>query len=79
MRLLGNRIGVGTIIGRVGDLLDEYGPEATAVLPGAGDAVVPGYGHAPHTVERRRQAVATSEALLGATRREESCTTRARP
>ena len=68
---LGSRIGVGTVISRVGDLLDESDPEATAVLQGAGDALAPGYGHAPHTVQRRQQAVATSEALLGATLREE--------
>jgi hypothetical protein len=31
----------------------------------------PGYSHAPQTVEGRRQAVAASEASLGAARRDE--------
>jgi predicted ATPase len=68
---LGSRMGLGNVVGRVGDLLADNDPEATAVLQGACDALAPGFGHAPHTVELRRQAIATSTASLGAVRREE--------
>jgi hypothetical protein len=62
---------MGTMIGRVGDLLAGSDPEATAVLQGAGDALAPGFAHAPHALEARRQAVATLNTSLGVERREE--------
>ena len=68
---LGNRPAVGTVIGRVADLLADSDPEATAVLQGSGDALVPGYTHAPHTIEARQQAITTLDTSLGAARREE--------
>ena len=68
---LGNRPGLGNVIGRVGDLLADTDPEATAVLHGVGDALAPGYSHAPHTVLSRDRAIAISEGSLGVARREE--------
>ena len=40
-------------------------PTSSTVLLGAGDALSPGYAHAPHTVEAERQAYATLDASLG--------------
>ena len=71
MHWLGNRTGLGTIVGRVADLLVDDDPEACAVLQGAGDALVPGYTHAPHTVEDHERAIVMMDATLGAERRHE--------
>jgi len=68
---LGNRPGLGTMIGRVGNLLADSDPEATAVLQGAGAALAPGYAHARHTLEAHERAIASLEVSLGAARREE--------
>jgi predicted ATPase len=68
---LGNRLGVGNVIGRVGDLLAETDAEACAVLHGACEGITPGYSHAPHTLEARQQTTATSQSKLGSARHEE--------
>jgi hypothetical protein len=67
---LGQRPGLGTMIGRVGDLLADSDAAAAAVLLGAGDALAPGYAHAPHTLLARQQAIAALDKSLGAARRE---------
>jgi predicted ATPase/class 3 adenylate cyclase len=63
--------GVGTVIVRVGVLIADRDPEAAAVLDGAGEALAPGFMHAPHTVSARERAVATTVAALGEARRAE--------
>jgi tetratricopeptide (TPR) repeat protein len=68
---VGQRIGLGAVIGRVGDLLADSDSEAAAVLQGAGDAITPGYAHAPHAAEDHQHAIATLEASLGTARRQE--------
>jgi tetratricopeptide (TPR) repeat protein len=67
---LANYPGLGTMIGRAGDLLADSNADA-AVLQGIGDALAPGYAHAAHTLAARQQAIATLDASLGAARREE--------
>jgi tetratricopeptide (TPR) repeat protein len=71
LQWLGNRVGMGAVIRRLADLFAESDPEATAVLQGAGDALVPGYAHTPHTLKAREQAIATLDASIGAARRHE--------
>jgi predicted ATPase len=68
---VGNRTAIGTMTGRISDLLAEPDPEASAVLQGAQHALVPSYAHAPHTLEARQVAIATLEASIGTARREE--------
>jgi predicted ATPase/class 3 adenylate cyclase len=68
---LGNRTALATVIGRVGDLLADTDPEAAAVLQGAGDALAPGYAHAPHSLEARHHAIAIEDASLGGACRRE--------
>jgi len=68
---VGQRIGLGAVIGRVGDLLADSDSEAAAVLQGAGDAITPGYAHAPHAAEDHQHAIETLEASLGPARRQE--------
>jgi len=68
---LGNRTAMGTVMQRVGGLLAGSHPEAAAVLQGAGDALAPGYTHAPHMVEAQERAIAALDVALGAARREE--------
>jgi hypothetical protein len=62
----GNRIGVGTVLVRVADLLADHDPEATAVLQGAGETLAPGFKHAPHHVEAHERAITIVDATLGA-------------
>jgi hypothetical protein len=64
---IGVRPVVGSVFGRVADLLAGSDPEAAAVLYGAGDTLAPGFFLAPHVVEARQQATATLQASLGAT------------
>jgi predicted ATPase/tetratricopeptide (TPR) repeat protein len=71
MHWMGNRTGLGAILGSVATLLADRDPEATAVLLGAGDALAPAYSHAAQTVEARTIAIATVDASLGAPRRHE--------
>jgi hypothetical protein len=71
LQWLGNRVGMGAAIRRLADLFAESDPEATAVLQGAGDALVPGYAHTPHALNAHEQAIATLDASIGAARREE--------
>jgi predicted ATPase/class 3 adenylate cyclase len=71
MHWMGNRTGLGAILGSVATLLPDRDPEATAVLLGAGDALAPGYSHATQTVEARTIAIATVDASLGTPRRHE--------
>jgi predicted ATPase/class 3 adenylate cyclase len=68
---LGVRPVLGSLFGRVADLLADDDPEAAAVLLGAGDAFAPGFVQAPHVVEVRRHAVTTLETALGLPRRHE--------
>jgi hypothetical protein len=68
---LGNRTAVGTMIGRIGDLLAEPDPEVSAMLQGVGRALAPRYAHAPHTLAAHQRAVATLGFSLGTARREE--------
>jgi predicted ATPase/class 3 adenylate cyclase len=68
---LGQRMGLGTVIGRAGLLLLEVEPEAAAVLGGAGDAIAPGFAHAPHVMQERRDAIAALDTALGPTRHAE--------
>jgi tetratricopeptide (TPR) repeat protein len=72
LQWLGNRTALGNVIGRtVAPLLVDDDLEATAILQGAGDALAPGYAHAPHTLEAEQRASATLDATLGAARRHE--------
>jgi predicted ATPase len=59
------RWGLGTILVRVGTILVDRDPEAAVVLDGAGEALAPGFVHAPHTIEARERAVAKTVAVLG--------------
>ena len=68
---LGQRLPLGTVIGRVGSLIADNDPEAAAVLQGAGDARASGFAHAPHTVEAEKRAIAIIDAALGEPRRHE--------
>jgi tetratricopeptide (TPR) repeat protein len=68
---VGNRTGLGAVLGSVASLLADHDPQAAAVLQGAGDALAPGYSHAAHTIEATARAIATEDATLGATRRHE--------
>jgi predicted ATPase/class 3 adenylate cyclase len=65
------RWGVGTVLVRTGTILAERDPEAATVLDGAGEALAPGFTHAPHTIEAREYAVARTVAVLGDDRRAE--------
>jgi predicted ATPase/class 3 adenylate cyclase len=64
----GMRPVVGSVLGRVADLLADDDPEAAAVIYGAADALAPEFVLAPHVVEARQQATATLQASLGGTR-----------
>jgi hypothetical protein len=68
---IGLRPVVGSVLGRVADLLAGDDPEAAAILYGAGDTLAPEFVLAPHVVEARQQAAATLQASLGGTRRGE--------
>jgi tetratricopeptide (TPR) repeat protein len=68
---VGQRIGLGAVIGRVADLLADSDSETAAVLQGAADAITPGYAHAPHAEEAHQQAIATLETSLGTAGRQE--------
>jgi len=65
------RWGLGAILMRIGTILVACDPEAAAVLDGAGEALAPGFVHAPHTIEARERAVAMSTDALGEARRAE--------
>lgn len=68
MQWFGQRHGVGTVVGRIGVLIADDDPEAAAVLYAAGEALAPGFAHAPHTIADQQRALATLEASLGAAR-----------
>src|SRR5262249_23810826 len=66
---IGNRVGLGAIIGSVAVLLADHDPDAAAVLQGARDAVVPEYTQPPHMIEAEQHTGATLDARLGVDRR----------
>jgi len=68
---IGLRPVVGSVLGRVADLLADDDPEAAAMLYGAGDALAPEFVLAPHVVEARQQGTSTVQASIGGTRRGE--------
>ena len=67
----GMRPVVGSVLGRVADLLAGDDPEAAAVIYGAADTLAPDFVLAPHVVEARHQAAAAMQASIGEKRADE--------
>ena len=63
--------GLGTVLVRIATVLADRDPEAATVLDGAGEALAPGFTHAPDTVVARERAVVMTVAELGEARRVE--------
>jgi predicted ATPase/class 3 adenylate cyclase len=67
----GNRLVLGTMVGRVAAIIAGSEPEASAVLQGAGDARAPAFAQTAHAVEEEKLANEAIDAALGATRHAE--------
>jgi tetratricopeptide (TPR) repeat protein len=68
---LGQRPVLGAVLKRVGDLLADDDIEAVAILHGAGDALAPGFVAPPDTAKSHEHALATLDASLDESRRNE--------
>jgi predicted ATPase/class 3 adenylate cyclase len=71
LQWLGHRPFLGAVLVRVGDLLAEDDTQAAAVLHGAGDALAPGFVVPPDTAKSHERALATLDASLDESRRNE--------
>src|SRR5262249_3393924 len=67
----GNRLVLGTMVGRVAAILAGSEPVASAVLQGAGDARASAFAKTAHAIEEQEQAKEAIDAALGTTRHAE--------
>jgi predicted ATPase len=62
---------LGSVLGRVADLLADEDPEAAAILLGANDAFAPDFALAQHVIEARERSSTMLETTLGETARDQ--------
>jgi hypothetical protein len=62
---------LGSVLGRVADLLADEDPEAAAILLGANDAFARDFANARHVIEAREHSSTVLETRLGETARDQ--------